>query len=147
MQDITEEKKTTLVMIRGLPGSGKSTMARKLVDEQGYCHFENDMYHINDGVYDFDVNKVVEAGLWCRGKVEEELAKGNNVVVSNTFIEFIHMSFYINLISDNGYKLEILEATGNYGSVYDVPVHVLASMKKRWQELSDMRSTVIHTGF
>jgi tRNA uridine 5-carbamoylmethylation protein Kti12 len=32
-----------LILIRGLPGSGKSTIAREYV-KQGYHHFEADMY-------------------------------------------------------------------------------------------------------
>jgi len=43
-----------LVLIRGLPGSGKSTMAKALA-KSGFKHFEADTYHLNDeGDYCFD---------------------------------------------------------------------------------------------
>lgn len=39
-----------LVLIRGLPGSGKSTMA-KVLAQVGYEHYEADMFFERDGVY------------------------------------------------------------------------------------------------
>lgn len=40
-------------ILRGLPGSGKSTYAKKLAEE-GWLHFENDMYFMKNGKYVFD---------------------------------------------------------------------------------------------
>jgi len=43
-----------LVIIRGLPGSGKSTFAKKFV-EKGFKHYEADMWMVDkDGNYSFD---------------------------------------------------------------------------------------------
>jgi Chromatin associated protein KTI12 len=52
-----------LVLIRGVPGSGKSTRAREL---QEYLHFEADMYFIRDGAYTFD-SDLLPAAHQCAG--------------------------------------------------------------------------------
>ena len=44
-----------LVLVRGLPGSGKSTYARSL----GYPNFEADMFFIKDGKYVYNPAKSV----------------------------------------------------------------------------------------
>ena len=53
-----------LILIRGLPGSGKSTMAR--VKYPNHIHLEADMYFEDDkGNYNFDPKKLKEAHKWC----------------------------------------------------------------------------------
>ena len=42
-----------LYIVRGIPGSGKSTFAKSL----GGTHFEADMFFMKDGEYKFDMFK------------------------------------------------------------------------------------------
>jgi tRNA uridine 5-carbamoylmethylation protein Kti12 len=43
----------TLILLRGLPGSGKTTLAKSLVTKD-YCHKEADMYFVDEfGNYKF----------------------------------------------------------------------------------------------
>jgi adenylate kinase family enzyme len=69
------------VLIRGLPGSGKSTMAREMVSA-GYEHFEADMYSMIDGVYSYDASRIRDAHAWCQQETRQALAGGRCVVVS-----------------------------------------------------------------
>lgn len=55
-----------LVLIRGLPGSGKTTMARVLA-LLGYDHHEADQYFELNGFYNFRL-----CGITC-GKLHDEL--------------------------------------------------------------------------
>ena len=50
-----------LIIIRGIPGSGKTTMAKSY---QGYSHYEADMFFMKDGVYNFDRAKIKNAHNW-----------------------------------------------------------------------------------
>ncbi len=78
-----------LYIVRGIPGSGKSTFAKSL----GGTHFETDMFFMKDGEYKFDISKIKEAHKWCQDSVYTAMllnhtALLNNViVVSNTFTQ------------------------------------------------------------
>lgn len=74
-----------LVLIRGLPGSGKSTYARRFYS--GYVHCEADHYFYDkDGVYRYNPDLIRQAHAACQKKAREALRSGKSVVVSNTFV-------------------------------------------------------------
>ncbi len=79
----------TLYIVRGVPGSGKSTFAKTL----GGTHFETDNYFMIDGEYKFDFTKIKEAHNWCQSEVSNAMllnyTTGINekIVVSNTFTQ------------------------------------------------------------
>jgi len=50
-------------LIRGLPGSGKTTMAKKI---EGFEHFEADQYFEKDGSYEFDPSELNSAHEECQ---------------------------------------------------------------------------------
>lgn len=47
-----------LTLIRGLPGSGKSTMAKFIAGDTDAVHLEADMYFIKDGEYKFEQTQI-----------------------------------------------------------------------------------------
>jgi energy-coupling factor transporter ATP-binding protein EcfA2 len=63
---------TELVLIRGLPGAGKSTMA-KVLALVGYEHFEADMFFVKDGTYCYDRTRIRDAHAWCQNMTREAL--------------------------------------------------------------------------
>jgi predicted kinase len=71
-----------IVLIRGLPCSGKSNMARQM---SGYTHVESDMYLEVGAKHVYDPRKVRAAHDWCVAFANAALESGRNVVVSNTF--------------------------------------------------------------
>lgn len=116
-----------LVLIRGLPGSGKSTKAKAYLEE-GYEHFEADMFFIHDGCYMFDQERLNEAHDWCLSQTREALARGSHVVVANVFATKEDLAPYTSL----GFDFEILEAKGRSKSVHGVPIELMEAMRARW---------------
>jgi tRNA uridine 5-carbamoylmethylation protein Kti12 len=125
-----------LVLIRGLPGSGKSTMARVLA-QIGFEHYEADQYFMRDGRYAFDAAKLKDAHAWCLKAVNEAMQANLRCVVANTFTQAWEIEPYIKAARENGYQsIRILTATGDYGSVHGVPRDVIDRMANRWESFS-----------
>lgn len=123
---------SNLILVRGLPGSGKSTVALEFV-KLGYKHFEADHYFIKDGVYKFDGSKIGDAHRWCQAQVKNSLEDGHNVVVSNTFTLKWEMQPYLDFQKDIFFNLYIMKATSNYKDTHGCPEEMKLKMKTRWE--------------
>ena len=121
-----------LVIIRGLPGSGKSTMAKTLA-LVGYRHFEADQYFERDGAYRFDPEKLKEAHAWCLLQAKHCMLQGKDCVVSNTFTKLWEMKPYIDLARALDAEIQIIVASGKWKNVHNVPEEVIERMRARWE--------------
>ncbi|PKF77964.1 hypothetical protein CW749_18635 [Vibrio sp. vnigr-6D03] len=120
-----------LVLVRGLPGSGKSTYAKSL----SIHHVEADMYFVNKhGTYQFNPHKLHQAHRWCQGQTEHLLKNGQDVVVSNTFVEHWEMEPYLEMATHFNVDVEVVVCTGNFISIHDVPKNTIKKMKFKWQD-------------
>ena len=139
-----------LLIVRGLPGSGKSTFAKSILDNSNDCalvtksfnnmvythHYEADMFFENDGVYNFQRKFISFAHDWCYDNVLRSLLNGNNTIVSNTFVKFWELSKYLDLIKLlPDVKIEIVELHTQFDSIHDVPADTIGKMKKSWEEI------------
>ncbi len=120
-----------ITLVRGLPGSGKSTYAKTL----GIRHLEADMFHVQNatGVYLFNPALVPASHLWCREETEATIKAGLPVVVSNTFTRVHEMRMYFNIAKIYGVPVTVVQMNGDYGSTHNVPQHVLDDMRNRWE--------------
>lgn len=124
-----------LVLIRGLPGSGKSTMARAMA---GYVHLEADIFFVgDDGMYRYDHKKIKDAHQWCQRETYKALKQGKNVVVSNTFTRRFEMEPYFGMARKLGVGVRIIEATGNWPNVHGVPADAIEKMRARWEPVEE----------
>jgi len=123
-----------LILLRGLPGSGKSTVA-KLFDKA--LHFEADMYFLDaDGNYQFDASKIKNAHNWCRHSVMDAMKEGHPiVVVSNTFTQEWEMEVYYLLAEELGYRVisMIVENRHEGKNIHGCPDDKIEQMKTRFE--------------
>jgi len=124
-----------LILLRGLPGSGKTTVAKELFSDA--IHFEADMFFVDKetGHYNFDFGKLHLAHSWCQNSVSGAMEKGvGKIVVSNTFTKESEMKFYYEIAEKYGYKVVSLIVENRHGgqNVHDVPDETLIKMRNRF---------------
>lgn len=134
------ESLPNLVLIRGLPGSGKSTIAQQM-GEQGYIHIESDMYFLVKGKYVFNPLKTDDAHKWCQKEVRVALKLGRKVVVSNTFVRLKEMQPYLLMTS----KVEIIHAKGCWANIHGVSAAAIERMAEQWEVLdsAQLKSRIV----
>lgn len=126
-------KDKTIVLLRGIPGSGKSTTAKELFPN--CVHFEADMYwYDKDGNYNFDITKLANAHAWCEMQVENSMIDGFNVVVSNTLTTEKELNPYLELAKKYDYKVISLIVENRHGgtNIHNVPEQTLQKMENRF---------------
>ena len=125
-----------LILLRGLPGSGKSTVAKMLVNKD-YCHKEADMFFVDrEGNYKFEPSKIKDAHAWCQEEVEFLLRLEHTpVVVSNTFTQEWELHPYYELAIKYGYYVTCIVVENRHGnkSVHGVPEDKVEQMKNRFE--------------
>lgn len=134
-------EKGILFLVRGLPGSGKSSFANHIWNEYAVCEADKFFYD-KDGNYNFDGSKIKDAHAWCKNEVEIRMKdhQVNNqyypeIAVSNTFTQEWEMEDYYALAEKYNYMVVSLIVENRHGgkNVHGVPEDKLQIMKDRFQ--------------
>jgi predicted kinase len=134
--------KPIIFLVRGLPGSGKSTFANHIWNNYAIC--EADQYFIDKETseYKFDATKLREAHEWCRNQVETRMIDHQSnpqyypeIVVSNTFTQEWEMQAYFDLAEKYGYRVTTLIVENRHGNsnIHGVPDDKLEIMRNRFE--------------
>lgn len=130
-----------LIILRGLPGSGKSSFAKLMWSTNVICEAD-DFFYDEDGNYIFDASKLGQAHKECQEKVETLMQDNKNnshfskeIVVSNTSITNKELKPYLDLASKYDYTVVSLIVENRHNGVneHGVPAEKLEQMKNRFQ--------------
>lgn len=129
-----------LTIIRGLPGSGKTTMANKIAGEGDAVVAADDFFSMS-GEYRFSPNKLGEAHSWCQEEARKALTEGRDVVVHNTFSTRWEMEPYLKMGEEVGADIEVLNLFDSGLSdaelvercVHGVGIYSMQRMRERWE--------------
>lgn len=140
-------------IMRGLPGSGKSTFCKNKISNgewPGAVICSADDYFVNPRTkeYKYDPRKITEAHIQCRVKFFKTLIHRNcpeHVVVDNTNIRLSHMAEYILIAKTMNFNITIHSLRGSRLTdrqlaarcVHNVPVDQITKMRRMWQQTDD----------
>ena len=144
--------KGTVVIVRGLPGSGKSTIAKQKypdaihlsTDDRVTCRNGNYLWNTSTIRMSHELNQAL-----CKTAIEI----GHEViVVDNTNTTYKEMKPYVELARKNNYGVEILEPETEWKfdvdechkrNTHNVPKASIQKMKDRWQSTEDIKKGIV----
>jgi len=122
-----------LYIVRGVPGSGKSTFAKHLTSNV----FEADHYFYDENCnYNFDITKIKDAHKDCQDNVRHAMESSiPKIAVSNTSTQEWEMEPYFNMAKEHGYSVFTVVVENRHGGVnlHNVPENIIDSMKNRFE--------------
>ena len=134
------ETQGELILLRGLPGAGKSTLAKVILQFRETDEPEvlsADDFFVNDnGVYEFDAQKIKEAHQYCQFRCSERMRQQKaKIVVANTFTQEWEMDDYFKMAERYNYRVHTVIVENRHGNenVHGVPEDKLQQMKDRFQ--------------
>lgn len=120
-----------VILIRGIPGSGKSTLYEKNF-KNTHMLLEADQYFMVGDKYCFDASKLKDAHGWCQWKFDQCIYNDIPVVVANTFTKRWEMQYYLDRAED----ASVIRMETQYGNIHGVPDNVVQQMKSRFENYS-----------
>ncbi len=107
-----------LIIIRGLPGSGKSTLSEVLSENGKYPVFSIDDYFTDDlGNYNFEYSENHKAYKQCESRTEEAMrASVRKIFIDNVFSLEWEMDAYLKLAGTYNYRVHIVTVENRHGS-------------------------------
>ena len=151
-----ESKRKLVLVMRGLPGSGKSTYLQKILDElreeenlrglpepgrvlRTICSADD--FHMKDGKYQFDPKNAPIAHRECLRQFLAATQRGDSlVVVDNTNVSQWEYVQYVNIAQVHDYDVRIIEfdtpvEVSIERNIHGVPAEVIRGMAARWEEV------------
>lgn len=126
-----------LLLIRGLPGAGKSTLAKQLVQKAKAQTFSIDSYFTTpSGEYRFDFSKNHLAYKACQEKTKEAMLAGESfVIVDHTFTLDWEMEPYFGFAKELGYQTFVVtvENRHNGKNIHGITEEMLEKMKEKFK--------------
>ncbi|XP_020852897.1 uncharacterized protein LOC110215619 isoform X2 [Phascolarctos cinereus] len=111
-QQFQEEKlKRLLILLRGLPGSGKTTLSRVLLGQnRGGIVFSTDDYFRHRNGYTYNVRQLGDAHDWNQSRAKKAIDQGRSpVIIDNTNTQAWEMKPYVEMAIGKGYRVEFHE--------------------------------------
>ena len=138
--DSVNETQGELILLRGLPGSGKTTLSKIILQLRSTDEPEvlsaDDFFEDKEGDYNFDATKLKEAHNYCQFRCSERMRQQKaKIVVANTFTQEWEMDEYFKMAERYNYRVHTVIVENRHGNenIHGVPEDKLQQMKSRFQ--------------
>ena len=136
MKTINNEHIPALILLRGLPGSGKSALAKVLSEFGKYPVHAIDNFFTNEkGEYHFEFDKNYLAYKYCEEQTQKSLEDGvQKVFVDNTFTIDWELEPYFKLAAQYNYSLFVITVENYHGhkNIHHVSQEQLEKMAAKY---------------
>ncbi|NWR60110.1 N42L1 protein, partial [Bucorvus abyssinicus] len=133
-----------LVLLRGLPGAGKSTLARQLKrDYPSAVVLSTDDFFIENGVYMFEPDFLEDAHKWNQKRAHKAMKNGKSpVIIDNTNIHAWEMKPYVMMAREHRYEVIFQEPDTPWKfsvrelarrNIHHVPRQKIQQMKEQYE--------------
>jgi len=128
----------TMIIVRGISGSGKSTYVRNNYPEAVCCSADD--HFMKDGKYVFLFNELDQAHSACWKKALMTCTSGVDVVIDNTNTQLWEMSPYVMMAKAHGYQLQFVRIVCDpevaaERNTHEVPEASIRNMHRRMEKL------------
>ncbi|MGZ3883549.1 MAG: ATP-binding protein [Bacteroidia bacterium] len=128
----------SLVLLRGLPGSGKTTLAVELSERGKYSVFSVDDYFTDPatGAYNFEFDKNHLAYKRCEENTRRSMEQGMpKIFVDNTFTLEWELEPYFKLASEFDYRVFVLTVENRHDgkNIHDISDEQLTKMAQKYR--------------
>ena len=128
----------TLLLLRGLPSSGKSTLAKILSRDGKYPVFSVDDFFTNaaTGEYKFEFDKNHVAYKQCQENTKAEMKKGTDLIlVDNTFTLEWEIEPYVRMAAEFNYQIFVttVEKYHNGDNIHAIPDEQIRKMGEKYK--------------
>lgn len=136
---------SNLILIRGLPGAGKSYLANKWYPE--YLHYDVDhLFEDVNGQYRFDAQLMKKALDFVFCMADFAVTRKENVVVSHTFLTVTEIYRFLRLADRKDVVWTVIDVArqGNHfsQSTHNIPASVYIHMQNKWESFDPANATV-----
>lgn len=127
-----------LTIIRGLPGTGKSTYASDLALKAGSLFIEADMFRIRNGRYKFDLDELGTCVGVANAIMRKAASVGADVIVAGVLTKVHTIDDLVKQCRQEApggrVKLRVIRMRKVYGDIHNVPKHVIAKMAEQFED-------------